>query len=384
MPPDFDTAAPSESAAPAEAPAPAPAPAEAPAPAPAPAEAPAPAPEPKSSLEAVVLGLERSGIQLDTTDPSDKLRLGQKDGDPGAEATGAEAATDAAATDKPAPGEPPAAPAPAAPAAGEEDIPEPSEQQLKGANPELRKHVKRVHVQNQRLKDQVRTLAPGSQQFKQLQSFMASNELDARSTANALRIAALVQGAVNGRVDPSAALGELTQYMDQLHALAGEALPADVQQALDDGTIDEAHAKEIARLRARQVTQARRAELDTAVSNTQTASAQASLVTSAVQAWEQAIRARDPDYPRKAKLVETAAKSMRLERFGTGMPSPDAATAIVQEAYDLVSRELQAALPPRSQVRAPLNGAASSKSTMRTEPKTSIEAVIQGLERMAT
>lgn len=378
---DLDTAAPA--AAPAEAPAPAPAPAEAAAPAPAPAAQ-------SSSLEAAVLGLEQAGIELDKPPAeSEVVRIGAaNDGKPDAGKDGVEAASDAAATSPPASGEPAkpgATAAPAAPADGDEDIPEPNEQQLKGANPELRKHVKRVHVQNQRLKEQVRTLAPASQQFEKLQSFMASHELDARSTANALRIAALVQGAINGRVDPSAAVGELTQWMDQLRTLAGDALPADVQRALDDGAIDEAHAKEIARLRASQTTTARRAELDQAALNTQAAGAHANLVVSAVQAWEQAVRARDPDYPRKAKLVETAAKSLRMERYGTALPpSPQHATALVQEAYDLVTKELAAALPARTEVRTPLNGAASSKSTVRAEPKTALEAAIQGLERMAT
>ncbi len=335
-----------------------------------------------------MLGLEQAGVEIDKPDPAEIIKPGSRahgeESELGAGEPGAEAAADAAAPGKPAPGEPAAA-APAAPAEPElEEIPEPSEQQLKGAHPELRKHVKRVHVQNQRLKDQVRTLAPGSQQFEKLQSFMASNELDARSTANALRIAALVQGALNGRVDPSSAVGELTQWMDQLRTLVGDALPADVQQALDDGAIDEAHAKEIARLRAQQQVSTRRAELDTAALNTQNVRANASLVVSAVQAWEQAIRARDPDYPRKAKLVETTAKSLRLERYGSGLPpSPQHATALVQEAYELVTRELAAALPARAEVRTPLNGAASSKSTVRAEPKTALEAAIQGLERMA-
>lgn len=320
--------------------------------------------------EAIGLGLERGGFMLP-----------KKDGEPGAAA--GTAASDAAAPPAPAPGEPAAAAAAPEPESLDADIPEPSEAEMAGAPQKLKMHMRRVHQQNTRLKDQVRTLAPGSQQFEKLQSFMASNELDARSAATALRIAAQVQGALNGRVDPATVMGELAQWTDQLRLLAGDALPADVQQRLDDGVIDEATAKEIAHYRAQQVTTTRRAELDTAALSTQAVSAHATLVRSAVQTWEQAIRARDPDYPRKAQLVEARAFQLRTQQYGAqGMPpTPEEAMALAQRAYDDVSKQMQ---PPRASVRAPLTGAASPKSTVRTPPKTMLEAVQQGLERMGT
>jgi hypothetical protein len=375
-------------AAPAEAPAPAPAPAEAPAPAP--AEAPAPAPAaPASSLEAAVLGLEATGLaKLDQPLPEDQVvRIGQPPTDktdplasPGT-VNGAAAAAPGTGpvASTPKPGEEPP------PAPDDADLPEPTEAELAAAPKGLRRRFQQVRAQNQRLKETVASVQPDAQQYAKLQTFMATNELDARSAANALRIAALVQGAINGRVDPTSAVQELTHWADQIKGLTGEHLPTDVQKRLDDGLIDEDTAKEIAQSRAQQVRDQRRTELDQQQLVTRASQAQAGLIYSAIQAWEQSVRTRDPDYSRKAKLVETTAKSLRLERYGNGLPpSVGEAQALAQEAYDIVTREMAAALPPQSSVRAPLNGATSSKSTMRTEPKTSLEAAMQGLERMAT
>ena len=366
--------------APAEAPAPAPAPAEAPAPAPAPAEAPAPA-APTSSLEAAVLGLEATGLaKLDTPLPEDEIvRIGQPSTDKAGAPPAAAPSAAAPAESTNAPGEE------TPPAPDDADLPEPTEAELAAAPKGLRRRFQQVRAQNQRLKETVASVQPDAQQYAKLQTFMATNELDARSAANALRIAALVQGAINGRVDPTSVVQELTHWADQLKGLSGDHLPTDVQKRLDDGIIDEDSAKEIARARAQTVRDQRRTDLDQQQLVTRATQAQAGHIYSAIQAWEQSIRTRDPDYSRKAKLVETTAKSLRLERYGNGLPpTVEMAQALAQEAYDIVTRELTAALPPQSTVRAPLNGATSSKSTVRTEPKTALEAAMQGLERMAT
>jgi hypothetical protein len=343
-------------------------------------------PAPKTSLDAAVLGLEAQGLKLDRPLPdAEVVRIGrQPDGDAGVvDAGGSVSAPEPLATTSAEPTEQDRTPT-AEEAESEADLPDPTEAELAAAPKGLRRRFGQVKQQVARLRDQVATLQPNAQQYEKLQSFMASNELDARSAANALRIAALVQGALNGRVEPSAAVNELAAWTDQLKGLAGEALPADVQKRVDDGVIDDDTAKEIARLRAQQHLQSRRTELDAQAQSMQVRQAMSGTIVSAVNAWEQAIRERDPDYPRKAKLVETTARALRLERYGdTIPPSAEHARALVQEAYDVVTRELTAALPRRTDVRTPLNGATPSRSTVRTEPKTSLEAAIQGLERMA-
>ena len=363
---------------------PAAAPAEPPAPA---GQASPPAPAPQSSLDAAVLGLEAKGLKLDQPLPDDAVvKVGRPpDGEAGAVKPDVGfSPTDASTRAEAAPAEP-TQQVPPEEVTPDADLPEPTEAELAAAPKGLRRRFSQVKQQVTRLRDQVAALQPDAQQYEKLQSFMASNELDARSAANALRIAALVQGALNGRVEPSSVVNELTQWTDQLKGLAGESFPVDVQKRVDDGDIDENTAREITQLRAQQYLQARRAELDTTALNTQAVHVQSGAIVSAVQTWEQAIRARDPDYARKAKLVETTARALRLERYGDSLPpSADHARALVQEAYDLVTQELSAALPPRTGVRTPLNGATSPKTTVRTEPKSSLEAAIQGLERMAT
>jgi len=345
--------------------------------------APAEPPAPTSSLEAAVLGLESTGLKLDQPLPEDQVvKIGQQtEAEPEPETDPAKVEPAKVEPAKVDPADPPKK-------EGEDDPDADSdmtEAELAQTPKGFRQRFTKLKQQNVRLREQFASVQPAAQQFEKLQSFMASHELDARSAANALRIAALVQGAINGRVDPTGAVQELETWVGQLRGLAGDVLPADVQKRLDDGVIDEEAAKEIARMRAAQTTQARRAELDTQSLNTQAVGAQATLIHSAVQTWEQAVRARDPDYPRKAKLVETTAKALRLERYGNGMPPSVAhAQALAQEAYDIVTKELRAALPARDTVRAPLAGATPSKSTLRAAPKSSLEAAMQGLERMGS
>ncbi len=360
-------AAPEPASAPAE-------PASAPSPAPAPAAA-APASEStapaaaSSSLEAAVLGLEATGLaKLDQPLPEGEVvRVGEAPA----------AAAPAAAPAEPKPED----------ASGEEaELPDPTEAELAAAPKGLRRRFQQVRNQNARLKEQVATVQPAAQQYEKLQSFLASNHLDARSAANALRIAALLQGANEGRVDPAGVIEELMPLVDQLKSLSGDVLPDDVKKRLDEGVIDDDTAKELAQRRAREVLTQRRASTETRELNTQLQQTKAQQIYAAVQAWESAVRARDPDFAKKAKLVATTADSLRMKRYGVnGMPpSVEQAHALAQEAYDLVTREMAAALPQPAAVRAPLNGATSPKSTMRAEPKTSLEAAIQGLERMAT
>jgi hypothetical protein len=341
----------------------------------APAAAPA---APATSLDAAVLGLEATGLKLDQPPPDDEVvRIG---GAPGGEA-GADTpvAQPAAGAEASAPVTPPGEEIP------ETDLPDPTDAELAAAPKGFRRRFRQVVTQNARLKEQVAQAVPDAQQYRQLQSFMATHELDARSAANALRIAALVQGAINGRVDPSAAAAELRQWSDQLSGLVGDALPADLQQRLDEGAVDEASAKEIAKLRAVQTVQARRAELDAQAITTQTTHAHAGQIASAVRTWEAAVKARDPDYARKAKLVESQAVALRMQRYGGGLPpTVQEGLKLVQDAYDFANETVKGFMPASAAVRSPLNGATPSKSTMRAEPKSSLEAAIQGLERMAS
>src|SRR3546814_12555294 len=62
--------------------------------------------------------------------------------------------------------------------------------------------------------------------------------------------ARLIKDAGRGQVDPAVALEAIMPFVQSLQALAGQVLPPELQQQVEQGALSEAHARDLARLRA--------------------------------------------------------------------------------------------------------------------------------------
>jgi hypothetical protein len=102
-------------------------------------------------------------------------------------------------------------------------------------------------------------------------------------------------------------------------------------------------------------------------------------VTRSVTAYEERSAASDPDYKAKAASVKRVAQAMLLERGGS-IQTVDDALSITKAAYDEVNATIRRQQPhPHATARMP-NGNGSTQSA-RPEPKSMMEAALQGLAK---
>lgn len=205
---------------------------------------------------------------------------------------------------------------------------------------------------NSKLADREAKLAelePAANSFRGISEFMQVNGLTKEEVATGFGVMAALKGG-----DPEARR-EVLRYLEgnaeMLRAELGESLPSDLQQKVDEGLIDEADATEMARLRAndaatRKAEQAR-AEREKVEQSAAQQRELANGMMTGVQKWEDGIKAKDPDYSKKAKMVEAIVTAEIAK--GRRPATIEEAISLSQEAYDEVSKTFRSALPkPRA------------------------------------
>jgi len=180
--------------------------------------------------------------------------------------------------------------------------------------------------------------------------------------------------------DPAEALELLKPYYQALQMAVGEVLPDDLRQRVEDGLTDEETAKEAARLRSQAaLVKQQREEIEQrrqsdSVQATQTA------IAGAVHTWKETVAKADPDFARINGFVQ--------DRFGAlwaAKPPGNSqeAVALAQRAYDDVKASLK---PIATQTRPgsrPLNSQDTSSARAHAQPRSSVEAAMQAMERTA-
>jgi hypothetical protein len=232
------------------------------------------------------------------------------------------------------------------------------------------------HPRWKKLLEERNNLTEPAAQYEQIQGFMQANDLSGEEVAEGYEIMALLK-----RNDPDSiqkALEWFEPRVDFLREQAGVTIPADIQDKLDSGLIDEDVAEELSRNRAFQArqgeVQARRTEQDTARETATTEQNARNGMATAVQSWENGIKASDPDYAKKAEMVQQAARSMVQEE---GAPTTGAeAVELSKRAYARVNDQIKSFAPkPRRVAPAP----ASLSVTATATPKTLREAIERAL-----
>lgn len=184
----------------------------------------------------------------------------------------------------------------------------------------------------------------------------------------AIEIAALL---VN---DPLSARQRLKPIMDVLDGYSGDKLPQDLQQAVEDGTLDPKFAKELAQARSGQTVQQRK--VGVAEQNASQTSINA--VQSALNAWDMAHRKIDPDFQPKANGAVDGKYELFRDKLMTMVStrpvrSPQEAIKFAEEAYEAVGKTLArftVRSKPASKVL-PTNG--SSSTAAEPAPKSLLD-----------
>lgn len=216
-------------------------------------------------------------------------------------------------------------------------------------------------------------LAPRAEAFIQLQNWVETRGLSQEDFAGALEITALTKS------DPHAALARLKPIYEALQKAAGDILPDDLAGKVEDGSLDEVSARELAQARSRvsvvEANQRRNSEQEQSRRESEAVEAQTLEIASATTAWEADWKKADPDYSHKAPFVLTEIKAMWAA--GDLPQTKEAALAQAKKARETVETQLRKMLPAPTQ-RQVITGGSNSGTTLPV-PKTSLDAMNQHL-----
>src|SRR5262245_9692442 len=229
-----------------------------------------------------------------------------KPGDPSAPATQGQPAPSTNGSVKP--------PEKAKPGDDDDKLPEIDENTLPHPQREVMRRWKETL---DRTREKLKAVEGPAGEYAKIQEYMDAYSLTAEDVAAAYDILAKL------RTNPVLAYETLKPIMDALEAQVGVTLPDDIRQRLEQGFVDDATAKELARERAKsaiadntakrvgdQATRAANMQLNYAIQN-------------AVAAWDSDRMAKDPDFARKRPLLEDAARAI-MAKEGQAQ-TPDAA-----------------------------------------------------------
>jgi hypothetical protein len=260
----------------------------------------------------------------------------------------------------------PAADGNAAPAGADDaSVEDPSEEEMARWKPSTRKRF-------QQLSRRVKELAPQAEAYKQIDTYLRAAQLAPKEVVELFEAGRLLKAG-----DYDGFLKVIEPHLSVVRQHRGEVLPADIQERLDNGFIDEDSAKELARARLTQ-DQAKRAqearEIDTQVAARREL---ATSITNAVTAWEAEIRGRDPQYGSKVELLNDRLRVLMAQE---GVPNtPDAAVALSRRAYADITTRL-AHVRPTGRPTSPTPSSTGLNGTAATpRPRSAREAMIAAM-----
>lgn len=173
--------------------------------------------------------------------------------------------------------------------------------------------------------------------------------------------------------DPKVAVERLQEFAAMWQEKVGHSLPADLKQKVDEGTLDEALAKEVAQLRAGSALDKTRHAAETQEREQTAAQQRHQEITASVNAYQDELKRTDPDYtPEKHEMVVDALTAL-VTRNGVPKTVADART-MAKAAYDSVSKRLSAFKPQPRAVASPNVGRRLNKPA-ESQPKTMREAI---------
>jgi hypothetical protein len=229
------------------------------------------------------------------------------------------------------------------------------------------------HPRFQDLLGRVKTLEPDAQRYKNVETFISEQGLDANEAADTLRIAGLA------KTNPAAAWKELLPWVQKVAEAAGELLPADLKQMIDEGKMTPEAAIEVSRSRA----QVKSTEALTAFNRQREETRQhenaRTAILGAAETWESERRSRDPNFTAKLPAIQ---KEVLWLQAKEGKPNtPEGVRAQLQKAYEAVAT-VAAPAPRQRQAVRPVTGG-QVNGNVRPEVTNTMDVVKQVMARRA-
>lgn len=205
--------------------------------------------------------------------------------------------------------------------------------------------------------------------YRNVDTFLKQNSLDAEEAADGLRIMALAKS------DPAKALAELKPWVQRLLVASGEVLPDDLKARVQSGEMPAAAAQEVSRSRAQLDIQRQAQELAEQRRQQEAAAAQTNALRDTALSWASDRDAKDPAFQQKYPLLQ---REIAFLQRTEGLPaSPEGVRDQLNRAYAEVNKQArtvaQPARPARQPIRPVVGGAAPG--THNPEPKSMVEAI---------
>lgn len=206
------------------------------------------------------------------------------------------------------------------------------------------------------------SLKPAAEQYGKITQFMKTNGLTPQEMAEGMTVMALM------KTNPAAAYQQLQGYVNNLARFTGDVLPPELKAKVDEGLTDPETAKRLAQLEAerefsyaRQLEEQQRIQAEQEAVARQMAADNSNQMVAAVMRWEQAERAKDPDWAQKYEMVQDRVKALLAMQPAR---NPSDAIQIAQRAL----ADVNARLRPLAGRTMPLRTPASSLSSVSTTP----------------
>lgn len=256
-----------------------------------------------------------------------------------------------------------------------------TEEEYSKLRPKTRKRIENLLRDRSERDAKLAEVEPKASQFDQIVRFVEEaglNKDEVNDGFNVMR---------DLKRDPLKAYERLKPIFQQLQVLAGDALPEELQNAVNIGQITEAHARELVRSKSQAAIASSqmqwRDERGQQEQQRSQVQARISEVGAKVSEWERSQSKSDPDWklkqPRVMELVEL--ETLRRRQADPNFfPSPDEAVQIAKAQLEKVEKEFKSIAPKRKQVTAITEGT-SPRAT--AQPKTMLEAAKVGLQRAA-
>lgn len=254
---------------------------------------------------------------------------------------------------------------------------DPSKEEMDRYHSRTRKRVERLLDQRNAARDEADRLRGPAQIAEGLREYLTTNDI-AREDFSLL----LDLGSALRRGDWATFYQGVRPYMELAEEALGVKLPADLQQAVQQGQLTTDAARRYSQERyARMLAEtnaAHAAQAAQTVHTHHTVTALKQSINSAVSAWEASVRQTDPDYGHKQDAVKNLLHAVVNE---LGAPqNPEQAVEIAKEAYRRAN-EMVSRFAPKPRATAPVPSSVHRSNAGAPEPKSLMEAAMLGLAR---
>lgn len=231
------------------------------------------------------------------------------------------------------------------------------------------------HPRFQQILGRLKTAETDATHYRNVQSFIDQQGLNAQEAADLLTIGGLM------KTDPAEAWKRMKPVVQKVLVAAGEVIPDDLKAMVQAGEMSREAAFEVSRSRAMaQSTQARTA-WERQRSEERQRNDAASAVQNSVTSWEAERKQRDPNFDAKLPLIEREVTWLQAKE---GRPNtPEGVRAQLEKAYNAVSASYVAPAPRqrRPAVR-PITGGQVNGS-VRPEINSTEDAIAAVIARRA-